>query len=212
MSKGAIDIIGVSGKAGSGKDFVGREVLRPAGYTQYAFAWPMKMQAIGECATYEEVFVTKPPHIRKLLQEIGTERGWKRFGENYWLDIAGGWLRTMRENMGVTRVYITDVRFPHEVEWIKAQGGKVIRLEHGDREYPLAGTPAAEHLSETALDSYPRYMWDAIVTNSSGTSVDYIRRVLRTFDVLPPARMVSQLYINDAQLEMAMIDSGRVLS
>jgi hypothetical protein len=179
------EIIGISGKAGSGKDFVGRTVLRPAGFHQWAFAWPMKMLALGQGATYEEVFETKPPRVREMLQKIGTEEGWMKYGKDYWLKQTDGWLKTLHENLGINKFYFTDVRFPHEFEWVKNHGGAVVRLVHGDRAYPLAGTPAAEHSSETALDDYYR-QWDLIITNDSAATPASIEWMFRNGGILPP--------------------------
>lgn len=180
-----MEIIGLAGKSGVGKDFVGRELLRPAGYQQWAFAWPLKQAAVGQgLATYAEVHHTKPPHVRRALQVIGTQEGWRKFGRMYWCDTAGAWLETMREQWGVTRFYFTDVRFPHEAEWVRARGGRLIRLEHGDRPYPLAGTPAAEHESETALDDWTD--WDARIVNDQMMCPYQLQQRLERAGVLLP--------------------------
>jgi len=187
-----LEIIGISGKAGSGKDFVGRAILRPAGYHQWAFAWPMKTLAVGRGFSYEDVFVTKPPAARQMLQQLGTEEGWMIYGKNYWLDQAGAWLRTMQENLGISRFYFSDVRYEHEAKWIRDFGGKLVRLEHGDRAYPLAGTTQADHSSETALDSW--IDWDVVITNGKGTTLVDLREQLDT--VVPYAPLIRE-FINE---------------
>lgn len=179
-------IIGLSGKAGCGKDTLGREALRPLGYTQFALAWHMKNEAVGGFTevvehrfggshvnlikpSYEEVHFNKPPAIRKYLQQRGTEDGWMKFGKDYWLRIADAWMRTLRENCGLKTFYITDVRFPHEVDWIEAQGGIVIRIVGRGG---LEGE-AANHLSETAVDD--RYF--PYTLNNDGLLLDSIERL-----------------------------------
>lgn len=174
-----MEVIGLSGKAGSGKDFVGREILRPAGYKPFALAWPMKNEAVGHGYTYEDVHFNKPPAVREFLQIRGTENGWQKYGRHYWTKIAGAWLRTLNEEHGVERVYVPDVRFPHEAEWIRSLGGKLVRLELGDRPGRLqhdrshkgSACPAC-HVSETALDNWKD--WDAVIVNNVGTSQEYI--------------------------------------
>lgn len=179
-----IEVIGVSGKVGSGKDYMGAHVLRPAGYARWAFAWPMKNEATGHGYSYEEVHFTKPPAVREFLQRRGTEEGWKKHGRDYWLKITHAWLRTMYEEHGLERVFFTDVRFPHEAEFVRSLGGKVVRMEHGaGRPYPLAGTPAAEHESETALDAYAG--WDAVIVNSRATTPAHMQAALENAGVLP---------------------------
>lgn len=178
-------LIGLSGKAGSGKDFIGREVLRLEGYQQWAFAWPMKMLAIGQGASYDDVFTTKPPAVRAMLQRIGTEEGWMVYGKDYWLRQAEAWMATLHENHGVSRFYFSDVRYPHECDWIHALGGKLVRIMT-NRAYPLAGTPAAEHSSETALDS--RTHWDSVIHNDLGASAWEIAHALAADGIITRVR------------------------
>lgn len=194
-------IVALSGKAGSGKDTLGRRALKAMGYTQFALAWHMKNEAVGGFATweqckgecsgcqsgfcdgpfrkittpsYEEVHFDKPPHIRSFLQHRGTEDGWMKYGKNYWLRIADAWMRTLRENCGLDRFYITDVRFPHEVSWVLDQGGVVIRIVGRGG---LEGE-AANHHSETALDEWPFTHY----VNNGGIiedAVEEIRKIVR---------------------------------
>jgi hypothetical protein len=180
-----LQIIGLSGKAGSGKDFVGREVLRPLGYKQWAYAWPLKMACVGLGETFEDVMVNKPPRVRDVLQKFGTEEGREKYGRDYWVRQLGGWLRIMSEEFGLHKFYVTDVRFPNEVEYIQSLGGKVVRLDHGKGLiYPLAGTPDALHSSETALDDYTGF--DAGFANSPAISPAVIEEYLRVTKILPP--------------------------
>jgi hypothetical protein len=51
-------------------------------------------------------------------------------------------------------VVFPDTRFINEVQFIKQQGGKIIRLWHGDRPYPLKGTQHEWSPSETELDLF----------------------------------------------------------
>lgn len=167
-----IKLIGLSGKAGSGKDWLGRTVLEPAGWSKFALAWPMKHEAMGHGFSYREVHYDKPEPVRRWLQHRGTEDGWHKYGEEYWLRIADGWMRTLSETYGVRRFYVPDIRFPHEVAWIKRHGGAVIRLVgrgglHGD---------AAEHESETALDDYRG--WDYVLSNGQGATAEQHARSL----------------------------------
>lgn len=200
-------LIALSGKAGSGKDTLGREVLRPLGFSQFALSWHMKNEAVGgilqqaetcdscdrltggrnncsQCVPrallkpeYNEVHVKKPPFIRDWLQQRGTENGWQKFGKDYWLRITDAWMRTLSENCGLSRFYITDVRFPHEVEWVQKQDGIVIRITGRGG---LEGE-TANHLSETALDDYRRF--DAYLDNSGSLSdsCDYLRGILEAY-------------------------------
>jgi hypothetical protein len=150
------EVVGLSGKAGSGKDYISQNFLIPLGYKQFSFAWHFKVWLIGKGeATHEEVFFTKPPHVRKLLQEEGTERGRNVYGENVWCNTAAEWMRVLAENCGLTKFVIPDVRFPNEVEFIQSIGGKVYRIVAPERSANNNLTEEARrHISETALDDF----------------------------------------------------------
>ncbi len=160
-----IEIVGLSGKAGSGKDHIAQTVLLPLGYTQFSLAYHLKVWIIARgLATWEEVFITKPPHVRKLLQEEGTERGRNVFGNDIWCQTAGLWMRVLAENSGITKFVIPDVRFPNEVEFIQGMGGQVWRIHAPQRTDNSSLTKEArEHISETALDQYLGF--NAIIQN-----------------------------------------------
>lgn len=160
------NVLGISGKSGSGKDFIGREVLRPLGYRRFALAWPMKMEAVGYGFTYADVHFTKPRAVRDYLQKRGTEEGWMKFGKFYWCQIAEAWMKTIADEYDIHDFYFTDIRFPHEAQFIKGLGGRLIRVEPGDRPLHLVGTSAEIHPSETALDDYTD--WDAVIVNNLG--------------------------------------------
>lgn len=162
-------LIGIAGKAGSGKDYLAQQ-LRRFGWFKWAYAWPLKQLAVGRGFSWEDVHLHKPPRVREFLQQFGTEQGRDVYGEDYWVRTTAGFLTSLESENDVHKVVITDVRFPNEAAWIKAQGGVVVRMEHGDRPYPLAGTPAAAHASETAMDYYPDY--DAIIINRTTSTAE----------------------------------------
>lgn len=161
----SIKVIGISGKAGSGKDYISQNFLRPHGYFQWSFAWHFKNSIVGKgAATYEEVFHTKPPHIRKELQLEGTERGRNIYGENIWCETAKSWMLLLHEQWGINKFVVADVRFPNEVEFIKTMGGNVLRINAPIRiERNTLSAEARLHVSETALDDYANF--DYILDN-----------------------------------------------
>jgi hypothetical protein len=141
-------ILGVAGKAGAGKDTLADALVKHHGFFKASFALALKLEVILKYGfTRSEVFETKPPEVRKVLQEYGYAARakdplhWVRQLESY---IAGKKL-----------VVIPDVRFRNEADAILWWGGQNIRVLNAHSVYPLAGTPAALHESETALDSYP---------------------------------------------------------
>lgn len=162
-----MNIIALSGKLGSGKDFIYNQYLKPMGYHRWALADHFKIWIVG-CgrATYEEVFQTKPPHVRHLLQQEGTENGRNIFGKDIWLDVAFAWMTHLGQTWNIENFCITDVRFPNEVEYVQRHHGKVFRIIAPMREHLSGATKEARnHISETALDDYPLNTYDALLYN-----------------------------------------------
>ena len=144
-------IIGMSGKARSGKNYLAEQVLvKQDGYLPLALAGPMKSElAAEEVIPAEEAIgqVDKSPRTRKILQLWGTELGRERYYEDYWCVRMEWWISHFLD-AGIDRFVITDIRFPNEVDWVRSMGGVVVRVTGRGG---LEGE-AAEHISETALD------------------------------------------------------------
>lgn len=160
-----LQIIGISGQAGSGKDYISQNILTPLGFYQWSLAWHFKVWLIGKGeATYNDVFRTKPPAVRKMLQLEGTENGRHLFGENVWVDTMYAWFEVLNNHWGIHKFVVPDVRFPNEVEAIKRLGGKVFRIYAPLRVANNSlSAEARTHASETALDDY--HDFDGIIFN-----------------------------------------------
>lgn len=158
-------LVGISGKAGTGKDWVFRNVLRPLGFRNWSLAWHFKVWLVGRsAATHDEVFHTKPEHVRTLLQQEGTERGRLVYGEDVWCNTALEWFRLLEEEWGCDKWVVPDVRFPNEVQFIQQAGGRVYRINAPLRESTAPLTPTQrQHISETALDNFPGF--DGVLLN-----------------------------------------------
>jgi len=163
-----VQVVGISGKAETGKDYLRRTVFEAHGFRPWSLAWHFKIWLIGQGkATYEEVFETKPPHIRELLQQEGTERGRNVFGEDIWCNTAAAWIDLLAREWHVPGIVIPDVRFPNEVEMVHRLGGKVVRIRAPQRvETSRLSAEARGHFSETALDNYDNF--DLYVDNDPG--------------------------------------------
>lgn len=169
---GKLNMIGLSGKIGSGKDYVAENLIIPMGFKQWAFAWPLKIAVLAENPeyTWEEVFVTKPDHVRTRLQLRGTEEGRMKYGEDIWVRATDAYIRIAHEKWGIDHFVITDVRFPNEVQYVKDQGGLVIRIEAPVRQLEAQQELTQKqimHASETALDDYDE--WDIVYDNDPST-------------------------------------------
>ena len=152
-------LIGLSGKSGSGKNYLAQQVLAPLGWLECALADEIKIRgaAVG-VGSYDELFHRKPPMIRQWLQQEGTERGRQVYGEDMWVNALMARLARVKETWGFEQFVVTDVRFPNEVRAIQARGGWVFRIDAPERAAASALEPAARaHASETALDAYTEF-------------------------------------------------------
>lgn len=156
-----MNIIGLIGAAGSGKDAVAN-FLRVNGYIQITFAKPLKIEiGVGIFGlTPDQVFGSKEAKEtvddrygktpREILQVAGMAM--RDICPNIWVDKA---LSTIESFGGYTdsmSFVVSDVRFLNEVEALKQRGAKIWRIKR-------AGSGArggvAYHPSEMELANYP---------------------------------------------------------
>ncbi len=152
-------IIGICGRAGSGKDEVAR-ILAGFGFKRAAFAdalkrevelswgnWPPELplqivQGLGKFQGSDIHRKPTPEPIRKLLQFWGTNLR-RAQNENYWVDQLESRLLS---SQSISRWAIPDVRFPNEVTLIHALGGQVWLVKRSF----LASVGIPNHPSEQA--------------------------------------------------------------
>ena len=132
-----MDIIGLLGHQGVGKNFIGEKILinflesKPT--VILAFADHFKIDSISKYnLDYEKVYEKKDYETRKKLQIIGTEEGRNKYGDDIWINTMHNWLRVLYSR-GIKRFIITDVRFQNEVNWIKSLNGLVVKIEAPNR-------------------------------------------------------------------------------
>jgi hypothetical protein len=168
-----MQLIGFGHRARQGKNTAAQAVLESLPLAtevhMYAFADALKREVRTLCAKYggqwelirawQEEGVMPPsvhfeePKPRSLLQWYGTEFRRKQDPE-VWVKR----LRKTLEEHNPDVALITDVRFPNEAEYIKQQGGTLIKCVRTT----AADVEVAEHWSEAALDSFTG--WDFVLT------------------------------------------------
>jgi len=174
-------LIGINGFAGAGKDTLYQRIdtLWAVGATRLAFAdklYESAAAAIGvtveqlrEWKTDTDVVITvhnkrtgevyTELNVRQYLQWYGTEAHRVPFGDTFWIT------RVLPEQESrlwavdpVAIVCVTDARFPNEAEYVRKQGGFIVKV---------VGPPEVEksdgHLSEQPL---PPELIDFYVDNS----------------------------------------------
>ena len=165
-------LIGLAGRAGSGKDTVSAHLARKYDFSTLALATPIKdglIAMFGILGVTRESFehpakeavirgLTVSPRV--LAQTLGTEWGRTRISSDIWIQHAHVRMRQiMRYSQ---RIVVTDVRFPNEAKWIHDNGGRVWHLRRS-----LPSNVSSLHASEAGL---PVQAWagDEILDNNAG--------------------------------------------
>lgn len=113
--------------------------------------------------------------VREVLQVVGTEIFRRNFTDDFWIKIV---LKKI-ENLKATEnapdfIFITDVRFPNEVNTLKIYGAKIVRL------YRDTGcTDSIPHASELAMDSIDSKQFDYIVPKEKNVTPETLRPVVQ---------------------------------
>lgn len=164
-----IKLIGIAGKAGTGKDTVGFYLEDVWGYRTYAFAEPIKhglreLFNLNEAQLFggekETVIPSYGKSPRQMMQSMGD---WgKSIHPDLWLMMAGRMLAKMDhyETLGHPGVVITDVRYENEAAFVRERGGVIIHIDRG------SALPVHEHSSEHGITGR-RYSDICIQNNGS---------------------------------------------
>lgn len=169
-----LKIILISGKAGSGKDTVAREI-------QKSFWGDGKRVAVTHFADpLKEICKRdygwngiKDEEGRKLLQYVGTEV-YRAKDPDYWVKLTAETIK--KKWYAYDYVLIPDLRFVNEISVLKSMGFDVVHIHVLRDDYKSELTEEQKnHPSETSMDGYPV---NYIVSNH-GNMVDLILEVYK---------------------------------
>lgn len=174
-------LIGITGRARSGKDTLAAYLATRYKIERYAFAWPLKAgvrSMFGLDGRHTDGDLKETPldilggkSPRQVMQTLGTEWGREHVAPNIWVDLGlATWARLQAEGKSLA---ITDVRFENEAEAVRNAGGTIIHVCRDDAEVVNA------HSSErgVALEG------GDITIENNGTLDDFFEAI--QFDVMP---------------------------
>lgn len=155
-----LTIIGLSGKKQCGKDTVydiSHEQFHLGTVFKLAFADGVKEEVAQACGVTVQYMEANKDIFRRIYQWWGTDFRRNLYGQDYWIKYLANKMRGSEKYY--EHLFITDVRFRNEADWIKSQGGKLVRIQR-------AQDGACDgHQSESDLDNYKE--WDYVIENSS---------------------------------------------
>lgn len=168
---------------GSGKDTVAQiisEIMKTCNLRVEIIPFALELKRmVMELFNYteEEVYRTKPPEVRTILQKFGTDVIRKRQNDF--------WIRQLERNAHIVDspfsyvfVVVPDVRFENEARFIRDKGGLLLRIER-NIEVTL-DSENKQHSSETDLDDNPDLFHEVIFNDSCiGELRDRVRRAIR---------------------------------
>jgi hypothetical protein len=181
-------IIGISGKMGSGKNYLAEKILYPYFKNKYniliiGFGDLMKNELFARDLTlmYDDLYDKKTFETRNKLQQYGTENGRNKYHKNIWIRGLDIQIETFSRRSGKdTLIIICDVRFKNEYDYIINKGGKVVRIEAPERtlkrylnevnnnfdKYNII----KNHISEIELDNHK---FNYIINNDKPLNIDF---------------------------------------
>ncbi len=137
-------LIGLTGYAGVGKDTVCRlaqAMMPPGAVHRLALADELKADVAARHDTTVEDINRHKADWRTILQEWGTEK--RAIDPLYWVKLLGARFQALPPG---SFVFVTDIRYPNEAQWVTANGGTIVRVDR-----PGFG-PVNDHSSENMLD------------------------------------------------------------
>lgn len=184
-------LVGIHGKAESGKDTVGDVLEEEYNFIKASFADNLKVfvmtlfnlspkQVFTKEGKREIVPGTGGKTVRRVLQEVGEKM--REIDPDIWIKQAFASPDVEKAIRFPTRawtfVVFCDVRFPNEFQCIKNEGGCLIKVVRPD--YQALEGAEAEHASECSLDRFSDSAFDLVITAASG-EVNKIKEAVRDF-------------------------------
>lgn len=152
-------LIGITGRAGAGKDTVADYLRLTYDFEPMAFANPLKEAAsimfnvplhyFHDRALKEQVLPEWDMSPRHMAQRLGTEAIRNTFGPDFWIK---RWMQEYQTMPTGQDVVMTDVRFNNEAQAVRDMGGLILHIVRPG-ELTLDDSAAA-HASEAGVSYF----------------------------------------------------------
>ncbi len=148
-------LIGIAGRARSGKDTAAQHLVNHHGFQSYAFADPLRdglmhILNLSPCDFEGDQKEQPLPWLgrspRELMQSLGTEWGRNAVHPELWLLLAEQNLDLLTRTHDTAQgIVVSDIRFENEADFIRKRGGLVVHISRGNA--PLVNS----HVSEAGV-------------------------------------------------------------
>jgi hypothetical protein len=170
-------IIGISGKLGSGKSFIAKQIIsRLSEYNFKEKSFADNLKKIVSILTGIDIKKITTREIKQkylhewdmtvgeMFQKLGTDCIRNHLNNNAWI------ISTFSKYTEEQNWIISDVRFINEADYVKKLGGILIRLEGDPLNIRQYDPRNSNHSSENELDNYDNF--DMILENSIEVNID----------------------------------------
>jgi dephospho-CoA kinase len=183
-------IIAISGKLGTGKDYVGKlfyDYLRANGYNPLfmSFADHLKVEAMSRHGlSFDEVTDHKTENSRQILQHMGTEEYKAKYGDDVWVKYFCNWVQ-FHSKRGINAFIVCDLRFTVEYDYLMKNNAFIVRLYAPDRNMNRVMQEVNNDVSKVAK----------IINHASETDLDQVK-----FDHIIDNRMTNAAFVDEFKM------------
>lgn len=176
-------LIGITGKARSGKDSLAEIVARNHSVYVTSFAEPMRLllcDILSVDLDQLDAIKSEPHPIlggktpRVALQHLGTEYGRQMIDANLWVNVVSHKIDQAMASHHYDFVMITDVRFDNEAELIKEKNGQILQVIRPDMTIKESAHSSEQGIASDLIDQ---------TLMNDGSWEDYIELVERTLEI-----------------------------